>query len=117
LTEDWSTSNIAYITDDTIGYLIGYFQTLYEAHRAKDEIQNKFGVKVVGDIRLVGLVPRKKDEKPNLNCLISNARAIFQKANDLSELTHHPNADKIAKLSYELAEHYETLRKQREQGK
>lgn len=59
MTEEWKTSTKAYETDKVIGYEIGFFSTLGEARRVKAEIQDRFGVEVVADIRLVGLVPKK----------------------------------------------------------
>lgn len=55
---DWKTSTKAFETDEVTGYLIGYFGDISQAVEVKQEIQKKYGVYVLAQIRLVGLVPK-----------------------------------------------------------
>jgi len=58
---EWKTSTKAYETDDVIGYLIGYFRDINQAVEVKQEIKSKYGVDVMADIRLVGLVQKRPE--------------------------------------------------------
>jgi len=56
---EWKTSRLVWESKNVKAYLIGYFHSPQEALKVKKALEAQHGIKVVADVRLIGLVEKK----------------------------------------------------------